>query len=224
MKKVFFLLAIAATSIVGCKKDEGTSTPTTAKVLVVHTSPNAPDVDILVDNQKVDSLTYLENTGYLTVNGGSRNVKVNVKNTTTTVINANVNFVAGKSYSVFAVDSVSKIAPLVFLDSFAVPSSTQSIVRFIHLSPNAPAVNVKVAGSSSNLFSNVSFKEGQTTTITTPGSAISLEVALTSNPSSAVLTVPNVSLTGGKIYTIYARGFAGASGASALNASIIANN
>lgn len=225
MKKLLIILAATTISIVSCKKDEGTPAPTTSKVLVVHASPNAPAVDILVDNQEVDSsLAYLENTGYLTVNGGTRNVKVNVANTATTVINANVTFDAGKSYSVFAVDSVSKISAVVLLDSFATPTSTQSIVRFVHLSPNAPAVNVTVAGTTTSLFTGVAFKNAQITTITTPSTAIILNVSLTSDPTNTVLSVPNVTLVGGKIYTIYARGFAGATGATALGASIIANN
>jgi hypothetical protein len=178
-----------------------------------------------VDNQEVDSsLAYLENTGYLTVGAGTRNLKVNVANTTTTVINANVPFVAGKSYSVFAVDSVSKISPLLLLDSFATPTSTQSIVRFVHLSPNAPAVNVSVAGTTTTLFSGVTFKNSQVTTITTPSAAVTLNVSLTSNPAATVLSVPNVTLVGGKIYTIYARGFVGATGTTELGASILANN
>jgi hypothetical protein len=40
-------------------------------------------VDLLVDNQKVNQqpLTFPQNTGYLSVNAGTRNVKVNVAGT-----------------------------------------------------------------------------------------------------------------------------------------------
>jgi len=47
---------------------------TTSKVKVVHTSPDAPRVDILLDNAFVDTLSF-QNTSYLNVNSGSRNVK-----------------------------------------------------------------------------------------------------------------------------------------------------
>jgi hypothetical protein len=40
----------------------------------------------------------------------------------------------------------------------------------------------------------------------------------------AILTIPNVTLTAGKIYTVFAKGFLGGTGAQALGAQIIMNN
>ena len=57
------------------------------------------------------NLAYPSNTAYLGVNAGTRNVKVNVTGTTTTVINADLALTAGAHYTVFAADSVSQIAP-----------------------------------------------------------------------------------------------------------------
>ena len=67
-----------------CKKEEEV-TKSYAKVLVTHASPNAPGVDLLVDNSKQNSaaLSYPANTGYLQVEAGTRNIKVNVSGTST---------------------------------------------------------------------------------------------------------------------------------------------
>ena len=42
--------------------------------------------------------------------------------------------------------------------------------------------------------------------------------------NTVVLSLPNISLTSGKIYTVFAKGCLGGTGAQALGAQIIANN
>jgi hypothetical protein len=106
---------------IGCSEDESPVTPTTPStslVKVIHASPDAPGVDLLVDNTVAGTnLTFPNNTGYLTVNSGTRNVKVNVTGTQTTVIEANVDFMKDMNYSVFAVNSVANIEPLLIQDN-----------------------------------------------------------------------------------------------------------
>lgn len=212
----------------GCSDDDETSpttpTPTqTARVMAVHASPNAPGVDVLVDNVKANStpLTFPNNTPYLTVNAGTRNVKVNVAGTTTTVIEANLPVAANAVYSVFATDSVATLTPIVLLDTLTTPANNFAHVRFVHLSPNAPAVDVAVTGGPV-LFANRAFQQYTAFTPVAVGT-YNLEVRL-AGTSTVVLSIPGVALANGKIYTVWARGFVGGSGTQALGAQIIANN
>ena len=50
-----------------------------------------------------------------------------------------------------------------------------------------------------------------------------LEVSL-AGTNKVVLAVPNVTLTAGKIYTVFAKGFVTGTGAQALGAQVIVNN
>jgi hypothetical protein len=221
------LLTTVSLGFTACSDDEETVTPlptnTTAKVLVTHASPNAPGVDLLVDNTKVNTaaLEFLGSTAYLTVNAGTRNIKVNAAGTTTSVINANVPFVAGKNYSLFAVDSLSKISAVLVEDDLTAPASGKAHVRFIHLSPNAPAVDVALTGGNV-VWGNYEFKEGSAFAPLDAGT-YNLEVRL-AGTTTVVLPLPGITLTAGKIYTVYAKGFVGGSGAQALGAQIIVNN
>jgi hypothetical protein len=223
------VLAITMLSISACKDDENTVvTPPTAKskISVVHASPNAPKVDILLDNGFVDTLSFPRNTPYLEVNAGSRNVKVRATGTTLVPIDANITFDANKNYSIFAIDSLSRISALLTVDDLTTPAAGKAHVRFIHLSPNAPAVNI-VANGSITLFPNRTFNKTILTTeqAFTPVDAATynLEVRTVSGNALA-LSVPGVVLTAGKIYTIFAKGFLGGTGAQALGAQIIVNN
>ena len=205
-----------------CSKDE--STPSTSKAIIVHASPNAPDVDLLVDNNKQNSaaVPYLTNTGYLTLNAGSRNIKVNAAGSSTSVINANLNFDANANYTIFAIDSVSKISAIQLRDTLTAPATGKSHVRFVHLSPNAPAVDIAVRGGSV-VFGNRTFKQFSAFTPLDAGD-YNLDVRV-AGTTTVALALPAIALQAGKIYTIYARGFLGvSSGNQALGASIITHN
>ncbi len=224
MKKVISMIAMAAIvigSVSSCKKSDDEKGK--AKVMVVHASPDAPGVDVLVDNNKVNTsaLSYPNNTGYLQVEEGTRNLKVNAAGTSTTVINADVPFAKDKNYSVFAIDSLSVISALVTEDNLAAPASGKAHVRFIHLSPNAPAVDVALKASTV-LFPAYEFKDVSAFTPLDQGT-YDLEVRL-AGTSPAILPLPGITLTAGKIYTIFAKGFVGGTGAQALGAQIIVNN
>lgn len=230
MKRMFFnVLSVVCAStlmLVSCSKSSDSNSPATSKVMVIHASPDAPGVDLYIDSvkQNTSAVNYLDNTAYLNVNSGLRNFKIKVAGTSTTVINANVNLVNGKNYSVFAIDSVASIEPIVFVDSFYSVASNQCLVRFIHLSPNAPAVNVSAAGSSTALFNNIAFKQGtQFTPVTVGTDSVKLEVRVAPATTGTPVLSPTVKLTAGKAYTIYARGFLGGLNNQALNASVIVN-
>ncbi len=216
-------LSIAFTSCKDDDDDEPTPSPTTARLLVTHASPDAPGVDLLLDNVKVNSaaLEYPGNTGYLTVNSGNRNVKVNVTGTTTTVIDATLTLVANKNYSVFAVDSVSKISAVVIEDNLATPASGKAHIRFVHLSPNAPAVDVAIDGGAV-VFGDYEFKEASEFTPLDAGT-YDLEVRV-AGTSTVALDIAPITLTAGKIYTVFAKGFLTGTGNAALGAEIITNN
>lgn len=219
------ILAGVTLTFSSCKKDEivDITTPIeTANVLVTHASPNAPGVDLLIDGVKknASALTFPANTGYLSVTTGTRNIKVNVSGTSNTVINADLALAKDQHYSIFAVDSVSKISAVVLTDDLTAPASGKAHVRFVHLSPNAPAVDVAVTGGGV-VFGNKSFKEFTAFTPLDAGT-YNLEVRV-AGTSTVALPLPGIVLTAGKIYTVYAKGFLGGTGAEALGAEIIVN-
>jgi hypothetical protein len=223
MKKTFLYFATAclmlsSVFVMSCKKD-----PTYAKVLVAHASPNAPGVDLLIDDEKQNSaaLSFPNNTGYLEVESGSRNIKVNVSGSETTVIEADLDLEADKNYTIFAVDSVSKISALVLTDDLTAPASGKAHVRFVHLSPNAPAVDIAVTGGAV-VFPNNSFK-GSTAFAPLDAGTYDLEVRV-AGTNTVALPLPGIVLEAGKIYTVFAKGFLGGTGAEALGAQIIVNN
>jgi len=193
----------------------------TANVLVTHASPDAPGVDLLVDNMVAGTnLEFPYNTGYLPVTAGMRNVKVNVTGTATTVIEADLDLMKNMYYSVFAVNEVANIEPLVIGDDLTMPASGNAHVRFIHLSPDAPAVDITTTDGTI-VFGNKSFKE-YSDFLPLGSGTYDLQVRL-QGTDTVVLDLPGIMLEDGKIYTVFAKGFVAGEGKQALNAEIIVN-
>lgn len=231
MSKKFFkltaaIIASATISFTACTKDDD-STMFYTSLSVTHASPNAPDVDIYVDNSKVNvnPLSFSSTTGYLkNLVAGKKNIKVNVAGTTTSVINADITFEGNKSYSLFAIDSVSKLSTLLTVDDLTTPATGKAHVRFIHLSPDAPAVDIAVAGLGIGgvVIPNTSFKQATAFAPLAAGT-YNLEVR-EAGTANVALVLPPITLADGKIYTVFAKGFLGGTGAQALGAEIIVNN
>ncbi|MDX5481721.1 MAG: DUF4397 domain-containing protein [Hymenobacteraceae bacterium] len=198
----------------------------TAQVMVIHASPDAPAVDLYVDNDQVNTtaLNYPDNTGYLEVDEGTRNIKVTPAGAgaANAVINADIDFDEDQNYSIFAVDEVANISALVLEDDLTDPATGRAHVRFVHLSPDAPAVDVAVQNGPV-LFPNTAFR-GATAFAPVDAGTYTLEVRL-AGTDDVVLT-EEVTLQSGVIYTIFARGFVEPpeGNNNELGAEIIVNN
>lgn len=214
------LLLTSILVVTSCDKDDD---KTYGNLLVAHASPDAPGVDLLIDDVKQNSaaLSFPNNTGYLQTESGTRNIKINVAGTSTTVINADLTISNDMSYSVFAVDSVSIISAIALADDLTAPAAGKAHVRFLHLSPDAPAVDVAVASSGAVVFGNVAFKEATAFTPLDAGT-YNLDVRV-AGTNTVALVLPAITLQAGKIYTVFAKGFLGGSGTQALGAEIIIN-
>lgn len=186
-----------------------------ARVRVVHASPDAPAVDVWVNDQKAfTNAPFKGITNYAPLAAGTYGVKVVPTGATTpVVINANLDLKAGTDYTVVAVGQLANIAPLVLTDNNAAPAAGKAHVRFVHASPNAPAVDVAVKGGPV-LFSNIAFK-GTGNYLPVDGGTYDLEVRA-AGTTKVALAVPGVELKAGTVYTIFAMGLAG--GTPALTA------
>ena len=108
--------------------------------------------------------------------------------------------------TVAAVGTLNDIGFLAFPDANAPMESGQAMLRFSHLSPNAPAVDI-ILPDGTPLFQNVSFKQ-LTNYVAVPPGNYTVVVRLTGTTTD-VLTVPDLNLEANNYYTAYAIGLAG---------------
>ncbi len=148
------MAALAATALLmGCDSDNKSSGPNaTAQVRVVHGSPDAPAVDVLVDGAEVlADVSYTQFSGYLDVPAGTRNIKVNAANTATTVINASPTVAANGAYTVIATNLLSSIEPLVLVDDLTPPAAGNIKLRLVHGAPNVAGVDIYITAPNADI-------------------------------------------------------------------------
>jgi hypothetical protein len=177
-----------------------------ARVRVVHASPDAPAVDVLVDGSVAfENAPFTGITGYAPVPAGTYNVQVVPTGATMpVVIDEDLSLFYNTDYTVVAVNFLSDIEPLVLVDKNTPTAPTKSTVRFVHASPDAPPVDIRVANGGPYLFTNVAFK-GVGDYVTVPRGTYDLEV-LVAGTDTVALELPNVMLDGGTTYTVFAVG------------------
>ena len=152
--KLLTLLLAASALTAACSDDDddGTGPTGQARVRVVHASPDAPAVDVLVDDAvALSNVSYLATSNYLELADGGHNVNVNAAGTSTTVIDADVDLADGTDYTLIASGLLDAIAPIVLTDDNSTPPAGTARVRAIHGAPSAPAVDVYVTAPEADL-------------------------------------------------------------------------
>lgn len=189
---LFMLLAIPA------------SAADDAMVRIIHASPDAPAVDILVDGEKaVSGAEFKAVTDYLTLPAGEHKVEVFAAGTTeNAVITETLNVEAGKFYTAAAIGQLDSIKLAVMEDNGA-GEDGKSMVRVAHFSPDAPAVDVAPKGGDP-LFSNLEFSNVSDYGTLDAGS-YDLEIR-PAGATDVVKALDGIALEGGKNYTALAIG------------------
>ncbi|HLO66721.1 MAG TPA: DUF4397 domain-containing protein [Holophaga sp.] len=173
-----------------------------ALVRAVHASPDAPAVDVVVNGQTaLTGVTYPQASAYLPVPQGAATVQLNLAGTSTAVINAPATLVAPNAFSIFAVNQVAGLQLLAVADDLTPPPAGKAKLRALHLSPDAPAVDVWVNGA--KVLSNVAFK-GASAYLQVPAGATSVQIAVAGTTNIVLQSSPD--LAAGGIYTAAAIG------------------
>jgi hypothetical protein len=161
----------------------------------------------------------------------------------------NNNFTApsGRNYTTFITDTLNRPRPttigatdpgglrfLVVEDNLAAPAVGKAHVRFYHLAPGAPAVWVGLKDSTTAIFNDRRYRATSQGTapnvvnfnafVPVNAGIYDFDVHTGSATGPVALSIPNVTLEAGKIYTIYAKGKPGLADPHGLGAAIIQHN
>ena len=184
---------------------------------VIHASPDAPAVDVIVNDNfaqpLVRALPFPAATPFVEVPGGTYNVKVTpAGNRGVIVINANPTFAAGAEYSVYAVGRLAAIEPLVLRDDRR-RVATQAKLRVLHASPAAGSVDLYVVARGASIaqaspaFAGVPFK-ADTGYVSLAAGQYDVVVTPAGSKVAAIGPAP-ITVAANGVYTIAARDAAG---------------
>lgn len=175
---------------------------------LLHAVPNAPSVDVYAnDNLVAKNLRYREFTEYRQIPAGSYIIKIYpTGNKVNPVLDTQL-IIASDTINTIAATGLS---PDISLFPILEPKEDivrgKVCVRFIHLSPNAPAVDITLPDGTI-LFEDVMYEEITDYACINPG-RFTIQARLTGT-DQIVLTVPNIKLLTNRFYTFYAVGLVG---------------
>lgn len=181
-------------------------------IRIFHASPDAPAVDIYANGNIIaNGLAYKQLTNYLPILPGNYNIQVYPTGEhTNLVINTTVTVPQNSAFTIAAMGKLSDISlmpiPEIYMPHLPMGMTNNSYVRFVHLSPNAPAVDITLPDGT-KIFENVPYKK-HTDYVSVNPETYTLQVK-PSGSNQVVLTIPDVSLMPGMIYTVYAVGLVG---------------
>jgi len=188
---------------------------TPANVRVVHASPDAPAVDVVLDDTPppaVSGLTFGAFTDYLAPPAGQYNVKVvdSPYPGSVVAIDADVEVLAGVQYTVVATGLLANLplTPLVLEDDNR-PVATQASLRVVHASNVAGPVDVYVTapggmvGPDTLAIPDLQFQTDSGYAALPPGD-YEVTVTAAGDPTAVALDAIEVTVVGGGVYTAVA--------------------
>jgi hypothetical protein len=129
--------------------------------------------------------------------------------TDASVIVADLEVSGGYVGTLVALNTLDEIDAVLFDDDFSPVASGQTRVNVLHLSPDAPAVDIKATGTSANIFSNLAFGEGVYGDV--PAGTYAFDIT-PAGSADVVFTTPELRFENGWIYTLFATGELGEGG------------
>lgn len=199
-----------------------------ARVRVGHFSPNVPAVDAFLtapgealnaSNRVVAGATFPNATPFSAVVPGNYSAAVALAGQTTPVLTLPATLTARQAVSVFAVgllgaSGIQALSLQAYVDDLSAPPAGQAKVRVIHLSPDAPAVDLVTVGPGgaitpvSNATSNLAFPRATAGYLNLPAGTINVAVVPASAATPVLPVAAGVPLTlaAGRIYTVLATG------------------
>jgi len=180
--------------------------PLNSYIRVLHASPDAPPVDVYANDMLIaQNLAFNDYTNYLSVPPGNYIVEVfPTGEKVTPVVYSNLTIPTGSAFTIAAIGNLENIGLYPIPEEYTPPQNGKySYVRFVHLSPNAPPVDIALPNGT-QLFEDVEYEE-YTNYMRVNPATYTFEVKPTGS-NDIVLSVPDVTLEAGKIYTAYATG------------------
>lgn len=182
--------------------------PNTSYIRLLHASPNAPAVDVYANQASLtEDLSYGEFTPYLPILPGDYTIEIfPTMNSESPVLMKEIMIPENIIATVAVIGELPNIELYIIEDPKEMLKPRSTGLRLIHLSPNAPALDVLLADESI-LFEDVAYKE--VTDYIQLGSKTYAIQLIPTGTDEPILFVPNIRLLPDRFYSIYAVGLAG---------------
>lgn len=175
-----------------------------SSIRILHAVPNAPNVDVYTNgNLLLSNLSFSSISNYLTLAPGTYEIQLYKAGFyDTPLVTQSVELAPSANYTISVV-TLGNLFLFKVRDASIATSSDTTYLRFMNISQSAPLLNLNLANGS-ELFTAVEYLETTSYYPTSPG--IYNFIVESSTSSVISKNIKNLTLDGGKLYTIYILG------------------
>lgn len=198
------LLSVFLTSCLKSKTD--TYNPPSAYVLFAQASPGQQPIDLYLNNNLVNSLpiNYGYGIDYFRAFAGNRIVNIYSHVGMSKILSDSINLKTDSAYSLFMVGKAGSAGILLLSDPLTQPASGQAGIRFVNVSPDAPAVDLAIKDSAA-FITNKAFKGYSPFLPIQGGKTYTFEVRR-HGTNTVLATISNANIAPGLVYTVWLHG------------------
>lgn len=206
---ILLLFTFISFSLGSCLKDSGPDTGSiVSAITVIHASPNSTAFDFVLDNQRIldpsgPEFVYGKRIPYFRAFSGSRLARIYEKDSFNSPLHElELKLTSGSYYSLFIGGKKESLTSLLIEDDLTKPSVGKAKIRFVNLSPDAPALDFNITQNTS-LVSNKKFKDYTSFQEVDAGT---YEASIKSHSGNSINIPVPLELKDGFIYTIWSKG------------------
>jgi hypothetical protein len=182
------------------------SAQTDNRVRVMHASPDAPNVDVFVNGQAVlTDVPFFAYSDPLSLPDGTYQVAIAPAGagTDAAVFVGDLTVSGGQNLTVAAMNFVSDLEVYAYEEDVSPVPAGLARVRIIHASPNAPAVDIKLAGTDAVVVAGAAFTDAAILEVDAGTYQFDISPA---GSADVVFTTPALRFENGWSYTLVASG------------------
>ena len=219
--KIIIAAITLSVSLTACSKDDDLTPQDISGLSVIHASPTTEKLDILVDTKKTNTadFAYTNKIDYLNLISGKRKISITKKGVTTALLSDSLTFKPQFGYSLFVIDKIETVKFLLLEDDLTQPATGKARIRFVNASPDAPALNLAIAGKETDVFTNKLFKEFSAFESIDAAEKVTFNVKNKATGATEA-TIADVKIEAGKIYTIWVKGLKAATDDTKLGVAV----
>ncbi len=216
------------TFIVSCGKSGNTAPAgSNVQMQVINLSPDLLAVNLWVSyvKQNKTPYTYPSPSGYFTL--GNIDTPIQIRSyfasvSTTNLVSLNKVLKPNLKYTLFitGLRADSSITSIFTVDTAAAPAVGRGKIRFVNASPHSNPLDITANGTLA--FTNQVYKNISKFIEIPPGN-YDFKIMPTGTTTNILADMPGVTISDGKIYTLYCHGISGGADSVAFSAGILSN-
>ncbi len=199
-----FIFLFSIVGLSSCKKKEE-NIPDTSFIRFINVSPTIGTYNIYLNDNMINTaaIPFGGTLSYTSYISGNKTIKYTTASSIQPVLTKQITLAKDKIYSLYLIDKNDKMDALLLTDEPGVASTTKAMVKFINLSPDAPALSLDINGGA-NLFKDKTYKNGSEYIMVDPKTyALDIKDSATGVVKTSLT---DLQMLAGRYYTIVARG------------------